>query len=368
MHLARLLIKAPLRGLFVFALLLGAARAEQPPAAAVASAHPLATAAGVAILQSGGNAFDAAVTVSAVLAVVEPYGSGIGGGGFWLLHRAADGKQVMVDGREKAPSAATRDMYLDAIGEPVKGLSLNGPLAAGIPGEPAALVHLSENYGRLPLSVTLAPAIKLAREGFLVDEAYRRMAGFRLEALREHEAAARQFLVEKEIPEFGHLLKQPDLANTLEAIARDGFDGFYRGEVARRLVEGTRAAGGIWSEEDLAAYRVLERDPVVGQYAGYRVVSAPPPSSGGVILVEMLNMLQQLQLANYDSANQVHLMTEVMRRAYHDRAMYLGDTDFVAVPVQQLIAPGYAMQRIRDIDVHKAEKSNQNRDYQRNGQ
>ena len=357
MRLSRLLKKAPSRGLFVFVLLLGLARAEQPPAAAVASAHPLATAAGVAILQSGGNAFDAAVTVSAVLAVVEPYGSGIGGGGFWLLHRAADGKQVLLDGREKAPLAATRDMYLDADGEPVEGLSLNGPLAAGIPGEPAALVHLSENYGRLPLSVTLAPAIKLAREGFLVDETYRRMAGFRLDVLREHEAAARQFLVENEIPEFGYMLKQPDLADTLEAIVRDGFDGFYRGEIARRLVEGTRAAGGIWTEEDLAAYRVLEREPVVGRYAGYRVVSAPPPSSGGVILIEMLNMLQQLQLPNYDSANQVHLMAEVMRRAYQDRATYLGDTDFVSVPVQQLIDPGYATQRIRDIDIHKAGQS-----------
>jgi len=350
------LTKAPLWGLFAV-LLAGQVAAAKPPSAAIASAHPLATAAGMAILQSGGNAFDAAVTVSAVLAVVEPYGSGIGGGGFWLLHRAEDGKQVMVDGREKAPMAATRDMYLGDDGEPVKGLSLNGPLAAGIPGEPAALVHIAENYGRLPLQVTLAPAIRLAREGFLVDEEYRKMAGFRLEVLRKDPAAASQFLVDNEIPVFGQLLKQPDLADTLQAIADRGFDGFYRGEVARRLVQGTRAAGGIWTEQDLADYRVVEREPVVGQYAGYRVVSAAPPSSGGVILIQMLNMLEQLRFGGYDSANKVHLLTEVMRRAYRDRALYLGDTDFVAVPVQQLIDPGYAKQQIRDIDVHKASAS-----------
>jgi len=359
MPLPRLCRRAPWWGLFALFLLLGPVRAQQPPAAAVASAHPLATAAGIAILQSGGNAFDAAVTVSAVLAVVEPYGSGIGGGGFWLLHRAEDARQVMIDGREKAPLAASRDMYLDAGGEPVKGLSMDGPLAAGIPGEPAALVHIAENYGRLPLRVSLAPAIKLAREGFMVDEHYRRMAGFRLGVLREHPAAARQFLVDNQIPAFGHLLRQPDLARTLESIARHGFDGFYRGEVARQLVAGTRAAGGIWSEEDLAAYRVIERTPVTGEFAGYRVVSAAPPSSGGVILIEMLNMLERLRLSDYDSANQVHLVTEVMRRAYQDRALYLGDSDFVEVPVQRLIDPAYAEERIRDIDVHKASVSEQ---------
>jgi gamma-glutamyltranspeptidase/glutathione hydrolase len=190
-----------------------------------------------------------------------------------------------------------------------------------------------------------------------VDEEYRRMAGFRLEVLRRHEAAARQFLVDNEIPPLGHVLRQPDLADTLEAIAERGFDGFYRGEVAQRLVEGARAAGGIWTEEDLAGYQVVEREPVVGYFAGYRVVSAAPPSSGGVILIEMLNMLEQLGLGDYDSANQVHLISEAMRRAYEDRALYLGDSDFVAVPVQQLIDPGYAAQRIRDIDVHKASVS-----------
>lgn len=347
--------KAPVRGLFAVVLLLAAAAVQAqrpPPAVAVASAHPLATATGIAVLESGGNAFDAAVAVSAVLAVVEPYGSGLGGGGFWLLHRASDNRQVVIDGREKAPMAATRDMYLDDRGEPVEGLSVNGPLAAGIPGEPAALVHLSQHYGRLPLRVSLAPAIRLAREGFEVDSHYRRMAGFRLEPLRQSPAA--QFLVNGELPPLGYRLRQPELADTLQALAEQGFDGFYRGDVAQRLVEGTRAAGGIWTLEDLAGYRVVERDPVIGFFRGHRVVSAAPPSSGGIILVEMLNMLEQLRLDDYDSADQVHLIAEVMRRAYQDRALYLGDTDFVSVPVQQLLDPGYAAQRLRDIDVHKA--------------
>jgi gamma-glutamyltranspeptidase/glutathione hydrolase len=353
----RMIFKAPAWGLFALSLWLGTAQAERPPAIAVASAHPLATASGIAMLQSGGNAFDAAVTMSAVLAVVEPYGSGMGGGGFWLLHRTADAREVMIDGRERAPLAATRDMYLDAQGEPVPGLSIDGPLAAGIPGQPAALVHIAEHYGRLPLHVTLAPAIRLAREGFEVDANYRRMAGFRLQALRDSPAAAQQFLVDGELPPLGYRLRQPDLADTLEAIARHGFDGFYRGEVARRLVEGTRQAGGIWTLQDLARYEVVERPPVVGYFRGHRVVSAAPPSSGGVVLLQMLNLLEQVRLQNYASADQVHLMVEAMRRAYEDRALHLGDPDFVTLPVDELISPAYAAQRVRDIDIHKASVS-----------
>jgi len=354
--------KVPKWGLFAVCLCLclwlGVAQAQSRPAAeAVASAHPLATAAGIAVLQSGGNAFDAAVTVSAVLAVVEPYGSGIGGGGFWLLHRQSDGKQVMIDGRERAPLAATRDMYLDRQGEPVPGLSIDGPLSAGIPGAPAALAHIAENYGRLPLRVTLAPAIHLAREGFEVDPYYRRMAGFRVEALRGSPAAAEQFLLKGDVPPLGHRIVQADLADTLQALAGQGAAGFYQGEVARKLVEGTREAGGIWTLQDLAEYQVVEREPVVGRFQGHRIVSAAPPSSGGVILIEMLNMLEQLGLERYGSADRVHLMTEVMRRAYEDRALYLGDPDFVHVPLQQLTDASYARHRIADIDLNKASAS-----------
>ncbi|RMG36984.1 MAG: gamma-glutamyltransferase [Gammaproteobacteria bacterium] len=346
-------------GLLAFCLLAagGSAAGPTPPGQAVASAHPEATAAGIAVLEAGGNAFDAAVAVSAVLAVVEPYSSGLGGGGFWLLHRASDGFEVMVDGRERAPLRARRDMYLDAEGEPIPGASIDGPLAAGIPGEPAALVHISRHYGRLPLSLVLAPAIRLAREGFLVDERYRRFAQRRLEALRASPAAAKLFLKDGKVPPLGYRIVQPALAETLTRIAEAGKAGFYAGTVADHLVAGVKAAGGIWTGEDLAAYRVVEREPVVGRFQGYRIISAPPPSSGGVVLIEMLNMLDALKVTDQPSAQQVHLMVEAMRRAYEDRARYLGDSDLVRVPVRRLIDPAYARVRASDIDPQRATAS-----------
>ena len=353
--------KAPARGwsFFFFGLLfLSLAHAgERPPAAAVASAHPAATRAGVEILQAGGNAFDAAVAVSAALAVVEPYSSGLGGGGFWLLHRASDGHEVMIDGREKAPLAAHRDMYLDARGEPLAGASIDGPLAAGIPGEPAALVHIAGRYGRLPLARSLAPAIRLAREGFRVDEHYRRMAAFRLDALRGSPAAAGLFLLNNEVPPQGYLVRQPDLARTLQALAREGRAGFYEGDIARQLVREVRRYGGIWTLEDLRQYEVKERRPVTGSYRGWRVVSAAPPSSGGVVLLEMLNMLALRDLRAMSKAGKVHYLAEVMRRAYADRARWLGDADFVGMPLKRLLSGAYARELVKGIDMKKATAS-----------
>jgi gamma-glutamyltranspeptidase/glutathione hydrolase len=317
------------------------AAAGHPPAAAVASAHPLATAAGLEILEAGGNAFDAAVAVTAALAVVEPAGSGLGGGGFWLLHRASDGHETMIDGRERAPGAATPDMYLDDRGEPLPRLSLDGPLAAGIPGTVAGIVHLAENYGRLPVERTLAPAIRHARDGFAVDEPYLRLIGFRLEALRQSPAAAAIFLDDGAAPKPGFVLRQPELAEVLEAVARAGFDGFYRGEAARRMVAGVREAGGIWTLDDLADYRIVEREPVRGEYRGIRVISAPPPSAGGIALVTMLNVLSGYELDRLDAVTRHHLVVEAMRRAYRDRAQYLGDPDFVDIPTE-LTLPAYA--------------------------
>ncbi len=308
----------------------------------VASAHPAASRAGLEIFHQGGNAFDAAVAVAATLAVVEPYSSGLGGGGFWLLHLAEDGRQVFLDGRERAPLAATRDMYLDAAGNAVPGASLDGPLAAGIPGVPAALVHLAREYGRLPLAQSLAPAIRAAREGFAVTPRYRRMAAFRRDALRASPAAARIFLLDGEVPPEGHLIRQPELAAVLERLGREGRAGFYRGETARRLVAGVRAAGGIWSQRDLEDYRVVEREPVTFRYRGARIVTAPPPSSGGVALATMLNILAGYELDGLAPAARIHLITEAMRRAYRDRAVYLGDPDFVQVPVALLTSPAYA--------------------------
>ncbi len=352
----RLLCLCPLLS-FVLVWLALPATAAPPPAAAIASAHPLATHAGREILDHGGNAFDAAVAVSAALAVVEPTGSGLGGGGFWLLHRAADGFETMIDGRERAPRAAHRDMYLNDQGGVVPGLSIDGPLAAGIPGVPAALDHLARHYGRLSLARSLAPAIRLARNGFPVDEHYRRLARFRLKALRRSPAAARTFLLHGEIPPPGFLLRQPELARTLEAMASRGEGAFYRGPLARRLVEGVRAAGGIWTEEDLAQYRVVEREPIHGRYHGLRITSAAPPSSGGVALLTMLNILAQDDLAQLDAVPRIHLTVEAMRRAYRDRAQYLGDPDFVAVPVAQLTHPYYGAALRNTIRLDRATPS-----------
>lgn len=342
-------LQALAKGLLIGAFLLWAGPAPadgglatRPGAAAIASAHPLATAAGLEILAAGGNAFDAAVAVSAALAVVEPYSSGLGGGGFWLLHRAADGHQVMVDGRERAPLAAHRDLYLDANGEVVHDWSMNGPLSTAIPGEPAALDHIARRYGELPLADTLAPAIRLAREGFAVEEHYRRMAGFRLEVMGRYPETARILLDLGAVPETGARIVQEDLARTLEALAEEGADGFYRGPVARRLVEGVRAAGGIWTLEDLAQYQVVEREPVRFRYRDLEITSAAPPSSGGVALATMLQILEGYDLASLDQATRTHLVIEAMRRAYRDRAEYLGDPDFVAMPLARLTSPDYA--------------------------
>ncbi|HED16922.1 MAG TPA: gamma-glutamyltransferase, partial [Gammaproteobacteria bacterium] len=315
---------------------------QTPPQAAIATAHPVATAAGEEILRAGGNAFDAAVAISATLAVVEPYSSGLGGGGFWLLHRASDGKQVMIDGRERAPGKAHRDMYLDSQGEVIPGLSVNGPLAAGIPGEPAALVHIAEQYGRLPLSASLTPAIRAARQGFPVDAHYQRMAGFRLEVINRSAAAADILLDKGKVPALGSLIRQPDLAATLEAMAKQGYAGFYQGAVASKLVSAVQQAGGIWTREDLRNYRVVERKPITGSYKGYKITAAAPPSSGGIVLLTMLNILSGYDLEAMSEVQRLHVIIEAMRRAYRDRAVYMGDPDFVSMPVKRLTNLWYA--------------------------
>lgn len=331
--------------------------AQTPPHAAIASAHSLATQAGLEILAQGGDAFDAAVAVSATLAVVEPYSSGIGGGGFWLLHRAADSKEVMIDGRERAPLKAYRDMYLDKSAKVIPHLSVDGPLAAGIPGEPAALVHIAKNYGHLSLAKNLAPAIRAARKGFKVTPHYQRMARFRLQALRASPAAASIFLYHNKVPPLGYVIKQADLARTLEQLAKKGQPGFYHGKVALRLVKGVQKAGGIWGLNDLRSYRVKERQPMVGQYRGYRIVSAPPPSSGGVVMLQIFNQLTVMQAQSKPDLQKIHLLIEAMRRAYRDRSIYLGDPDMVKMPIKKLISLAYARQLVSNIDPEMATPS-----------
>ncbi len=305
--------------------------------AAIASAYPLASQAGQEILKAGGNAFDAAVAVAAALAVVEPTSSGLGGGGFFLLHRQSDGFETMVDAREKAPGAASRDMYLDKAGNEIPNSSTSGPLSSAIPGEPAAFEYLARKYGKLPLKQSLQPAIRLAREGFPL---YLRMQ-YAIKAKREILArspdAAKVFLTaDGNVPEVGAIIKQPELAKTLEAIAAQGARGFYEGRVAQNLVAGVRAGGGIWTLEDLKNYRVVERKPLVGEYHGARIVTASPPSSGGIAIVDSLNILAGFDFHDVDSATRKHLIIEAMRRAYRDRAIFLGDPDFIKMPLQAI--------------------------------
>jgi gamma-glutamyltranspeptidase / glutathione hydrolase len=317
------------------------AGAAAPGQGAVASAHPLATEAGMEILAAGGNAFDAAVAVSAALGVVEPYSSGLGGGGFWLLHFAADGRQVVVDARETAPGAAHAGMYLGEDGEPIPRLSLDGPLAAGIPGAPAALVHMSERYGRLPLAQVLAPAIRLAREGYPLYARMQLGLNFKAEELRRW-PGGEVFLPGGEVPELGATVRLPGLAVLMERIAAEGMAGFYAGETAAAMVAQVRSHGGIWSFEDLAAYRVVEREPLVAEYpGGLRVVVPPPPSAGGVAMIQALNLLEPLGLARFEGADRAHLVIEALRRAFRDRG-YLGDPDFVAMPLERLLSRAYA--------------------------
>ncbi|MGZ8903243.1 MAG: gamma-glutamyltransferase [Methylobacter sp.] len=309
---------------------------------AIASAHPLATNAGFEILAKGGNVFDAAVAVSAALAVVEPAGSGLGGGGYWLLHREKDGFETMIDGREKAPLAAHKDMFLDKQGRVIPGLSRDGALAAAIPGMPAALVHLSEKYGRLSLAESLAPAIRQAQTGFAIGEKYNKLLKFRAEVVKKNPQTAKIFLNKGKLPKTYSILRQPDLAYTLKQLAKSGRDGFYSGEVAKKLVNSVTKAGGIWAKEDLASYQVVEREPVRGEYHGIKITSAGPSSSGGIVLIEALNILSAYDLKNADEITRKHLIVEAMRRAYHDRALYLGDADFVDLPVRRLLNGDYA--------------------------
>lgn len=322
--------------------------------AAIASANPLATAAGFEILAKGGNVFDAAVAVSAALAVVEPSGSGLGGGGYWLLHRANDGFETMIDARERAPLAAHKDMFLDQQGKLKDKQSLDGALAAAIPGMPAGLVHLSEKYGRLELAETLAPAIRYAQTGFAIGEKHRKLLKFRADVLKKDPQTASIFLANGELPTLYSVLKQPDLANTLKQIASSGRDGFYSGDIADNLVNAVNKAGGIWSQQDLESYQVIEREPVKGEYRGIKITSAAPSSAGGIGLIETLNILSGYDLQTPNSATRKHLVAAALQRAYHDRVLYLGDPAFTELPSKRLLNEDYAAGLRSSIRVDKA--------------
>jgi gamma-glutamyltranspeptidase/glutathione hydrolase len=347
-------VRPQLVGVFLCLLVGGQVHAGEY---AVASASPLATRAGIDVLEAGGNAFDAAIAVTSVLAVVEPYSSGIGGGGFYLLHQQANNRQVMLDARERAPFAAHRDMYLDAEGKADQDLSLNGATAAGIPGIPAALEHLQRNYGRLPLDRTLADAIGYAQNGFEIDEYYRSVAEWRLEVLRRYPSTSAVLLVNGEVPAEKAVIRQTDLAKTLQSIASQGKAGFYEGEVAQKLVASVRAHGGIWSLKDLQQYELIEREPARFSYGDADIIAASLPSSGGIVLNSIFNMLAGLGHDQADPVAAIHQLVEAMRRAFRDRAEFMGDVDFVVVPVERLSSTVHAQQLLKNYSPGKATAS-----------
>ena len=329
--------------------------------AIVVSVHELASRAGIEMLNSGGNAVDAAVATGFALAVVYPLAGNLGGGGFLLL-RNADGKTHFIDFREKAPAAATENMYLDAQGnvllESNRNSSVVGYRAAGVPGTVAGLVYAEKQYGRLSIERVMAPAIKLAREGFplayedaqdLKDDKY----------LAEFPETKRIFLRNGNYYQPGELFKQPELAHTLDRLAKDP-DEFYHGAMARELAAAIQKGGGLITADDLAAYEVKEREPIRGSYRGYDIISAPPPSSGGIALIEILNILEGFDLAKFGnrSANAIHLEVEAFRRAFYDRTDFLGDPDFAKVPVAQLIDKKYAAAWRDSIDLNHSSVSN----------
>ncbi len=332
--------------------------AAHPPGAVIASAHYLATQAGEQVLAQGGNAFDAAVAVASTLGVVEPESSGIGGGGFFLLHQAKTGAEVFVDARETAPDSVNAAAYLDANGKLDHDKALDGALAVGIPGEAAGWAYVAEHYGKLSLAQDLAPAIRIAREGFPV---YQRMVdelAERASVMRRWPASTAVFEPQGKPLKVGDVLKQPDLAATLEALASKGRAGFYEGQVAQEIVAAINAAGGEWRLSDLAGYRVKLRTPFRFHYRGWDIVTAPPPSSGGVALAEMLNILSAWDLKTMDAATRVHLIVEAMRRAYRDRTYFMGDPDFVKdMPIARLTGSAYADGLRKGIKLDKATPS-----------
>ncbi|HRJ14087.1 MAG TPA: gamma-glutamyltransferase [Saprospiraceae bacterium] len=322
----------------------------------VVAPHPLASAAGVEILKQGGNAIDAAVAVQWVMAVVYPRAGNVGGGGFMVI-RLKDGATAAIDYREKAPLAAHRDMYLDSLGQVMPRLSQDGHLAAGVPGTPAGLLEVHRKYGRLPMAQLMARAIEYADKGFSISEGEAARLNSFQEAYRKQNTAPTVFI--KDQWKAGDRLVQKDLAAVLKRIRKQGAAGFYEGKTADLIAQEMQRGGGIITREDLKNYRAQWRTPVSGQYKGYRVISMPPSSSGGVALLQMLEMVEPYPLGQYgfQSAEAVHLMAEAERRAYADRAEYLGDTDFYKVPMDSLLNETYLRGRMADFNPAKAGQS-----------
>ncbi len=328
-------------------------RADEPVAAQhgmVVTSEPFASEAGLEILRRGGNAVDAAVAVGFALAVTYPFAGNIGGGGFMLI-RMATGKSMVIDYREEAPGTASRNMYLDSHGNLIPQASIVGALSSGVPGTVAGLALAEREYGTLGLARVMAPAIRLARKGFPVSYWFSQSLRNHQDLLSRFPNSNRIFLRNGRLYQPGEIFRQPELARTLAEIARHGPSAFYEGSIARDIVQTERRLGGIMTLTDLAHYRAKIRQPLVGHFRGYTLLSTPPPSSGGVALIEMLNILDPLNLDEPDSYDSMHLVVEAMRRAYADRAAYLGDADFVSIPVEGLVSESYAA-RLRNEILH----------------
>ncbi|PTU37329.1 gamma-glutamyltransferase [Salmonella enterica] len=327
----------------------------------VASVDVMATQVGVDILKQGGNAVDAAVAVGYALAVTHPQAGNLGGGGFMLL-RTKDGATTAIDFREMAPAGATRDMFLDEQGNPDSKKSLTSPLASGTPGTVAGLSLALEKYGSLPLNSVVRPAIKLAQEGFIVNDALADdLKTYGSEVLPHHENSKAIFWKDGEPLKKGDKLVQQDLANSLTMIAENGPDAFYKGDIARQIAQQMQQNGGLITTDDLAAYQAVERTPVSGEYRGYQIFSMPPPSSGGIHIVQILNILENFDMNKYGfgSADAIQIMAEAEKYAYADRSEYLGDPDFVNVPWQALTSKTYAKSIAGQIDINKAKPSSE---------
>lgn len=322
----------------------------------VASEQELATQVGVEILQQGGNAVDAAVAVGFALAVVLPNAGNIGGGGFMVLHDGKSGENFTVDFREMAPSKASRDMYLDEQGNVVDGKSLYTHFAVGVPGTVAGMEYALKKWGTLPLEKVMAPAIKLAEEGFIVSNTLAATLQEETETLGKWESSKKIFFKNDRPLVAGERLVQADLANSLRQIAQQGAKAFYEGEIAQKIVAEMEKHNGLITLEDMKGYQSVERKPIVGEYRGYKIVTMPPPSSGGIHLVQILNMLENYSLADSgsNSAETIHYLAETMKLAYADRSEYLGDPDFVKIPVTGLTSKDYAKELIQAIDPDKA--------------
>ena len=342
------------------ALAAGASQAaSQAPVAAehgmVVSAQHLASKVGVDVLQRGGNAVDAAVAVGYALAVVYPAAGNLGGGGFMTV-QLADGRKTFLDFREKAPLAATANMYLDKDGNVIKGLSTNGHLAVGVPGTVSGMEYAREKYGTMKRADLIAPSIQLAEKGFALDQGDIDMLWTSTADFQKDPVSGAIFLNKGQPFQVGQKLVQKDLGKTLRAISQNGPDGFYKGWVGQAIVASSQAGKGIITQADLDQYKTRELPPVECDYRGYRVISAPPPSSGGVIICEMLNILEGYPLKDlgFRSAQSVHYQIEAMRHAYVDRNSYLGDPDFVKNPLERLLDKGYAEKIRAAIDPKKA--------------